>query len=47
MLVEKISEFLNNKEQMPSGEMVSRILKSLTENFDYKSAIIADRHGEM
>ena len=45
MLVEKISDFLNDPVQMTSEEMVLQILKSLTENFDYRSAILADRHG--
>jgi PAS domain S-box-containing protein len=47
MLVEKISDYLNHKEQMPTEEMVRRILKSLTENYDYRSATVTDRHGDV
>jgi PAS domain S-box-containing protein len=47
MLVEKTSEFLTEEEKFPSGEMLRQILKSLTENFDYRSALLTDMKGDV
>jgi PAS domain S-box-containing protein len=47
MLVEKISDYLNNPVQVSSGAMVVQSMKSLTENFDYRSAILAGRGGDV
>jgi PAS domain S-box-containing protein len=45
LLVEKISDFLNNPVRILSSDMILQSLKSLTENFDFKSAVIIDREG--
>ena len=45
MFLEKISDFLDDPTRIKSREMVLQNLQSLTENFDYKSAILADRKG--
>ena len=47
MLVEKISDFLNHPVQKSSDGMVLQSLKSLTENFDYRSAILIGRQGDV
>jgi PAS domain S-box-containing protein len=45
MMVDDISDLLSFKTEKPSDEPIHRILKSLTENFDYKSAILIDKNG--
>ncbi len=47
MLVEKISDFLDHPVELRSGRMVLQSLKSLTENFDYRSALLAGRNGDV
>ena len=46
-LVEKISDFLHHPEKMASVEMVRQSLKSLTENFDYRSAMLVGPTGNV
>ncbi len=45
--LEKISDFLGDPVRIKSRNMVLQNLQSLTENFDYKSAILADRGGSV
>jgi PAS domain S-box-containing protein len=45
MLVEKIYDFLNHPVLMPTDAMALLSLKSLTENFDYRTAILTDGMG--
>ena len=45
MFLEKISDFLDDPTRIKSRGIVLQNLQSLTENFDYKSAILADSKG--
>jgi PAS domain S-box-containing protein len=45
-MVEKFSGFLQNPVQISSDNMVLQSLKSLTENFDFKSAVLIARDGK-
>ena len=45
--LEKISDFLGDPVRIRSRNMVLQNLQSLTENFDYKSAMLADRSGSV
>jgi PAS domain S-box-containing protein len=47
MLVEKLSDFLKDPILMTSGEMILQNLKSLTENFDFRSAIVVSSEGNV
>ena len=47
MLIEKVADYLNHKEQILSGEMVRSILTSFTEHFDYRSAIVVEKRGDV
>jgi PAS domain S-box-containing protein len=47
MLLERISDFIEDPVNMTSGDMVRQSLISLTENFDYRSAIIAGSQGDI
>jgi PAS domain S-box-containing protein len=47
MLSQKISDFLKNPDKITSSDIFVQILKSLTENFDYRSAILVGQHGDV
>jgi PAS domain S-box-containing protein len=47
MQVGKVSGFLSTKRPLHSGDMISKIMKSLTDNFDYKQALLADNQGRI
>jgi PAS domain S-box-containing protein len=47
MLADQVSDFLSKKRQVPSVGIIRGILKSLTENYDYRQAIITDPKGEI
>jgi PAS domain S-box-containing protein len=42
----KLSDVLSNKTPLQPGDIISKILKSLTENYDYKQALLTDRQGK-
>lgn len=45
MLQQKIGDFLKNPVKTPALRVTRQLLKSLTENFDYKSAVLLDKEG--
>ena len=47
MLVGRMSAILDSSPVMVRDGMISQIMKSLTENYDYRSAMIADRQGRV
>ncbi len=47
MLIDKIPEFLKDTTTVPPGIVINQILKSLTENYDYRNAILTDRLGNV
>jgi PAS domain S-box-containing protein len=46
LIVNKISEFLNNPSKLSIRKDIIQTLGSLTENFDYKNALIIDNNGK-
>ena len=47
LLVRKFSEFLQKPEDKLLKDVVFQSLKSLTENFDYKNALLLDHDGKV
>lgn len=47
ILEQKISDFLDNHNKKLSASVILQMLKSLTENFDYRSAVLLDREGKV
>ena len=47
ILVRKISEYLKNQSDVQSGKDILQSLKSLTENFDYRSVLLLDKNGKV
>ena len=47
MLVERMSDFLNHPSWVPSGNVLKQSLKSLTDNYDYRSAILIGVNGDV
>ena len=47
LLVKKFSEYLNNPSDLALREDIIQTLKSLTENFDYKNALLIENNGSV
>jgi hypothetical protein len=47
LLVKKFSEYLKNPSNLPLRKDILQSLKSLTENFDYKNALLVENNGNV